>query len=177
MQEGEKMKAKDIAYSALFVALTAVGAQISIPIGTVPITFQLLFVLLSGLILGPRLGFLSQLIYIFMGAVGLPVFANFSGGFAHVYGPTGGYLMAFPIAAYLAGFFSKRQENISNYILGTFLAISVVYLLGWFRLGLFMGGDFKKAFIVGVAPFVLIDLGKGALSILIAKRVKTAVKI
>lgn len=85
--------------------------------------------------------------------------------------------MAFPIAAYLAGFFSKRQENISNYILGTFLAISVVYLLGWFRLGLFMGGDFKKAFIVGVAPFVLIDLGKGALSILIAKRVKTAVKI
>jgi len=177
MQEGEKMKAKDIAYSALFVALTAVGAQISIPIGTVPITFQLLFVLLSGLILGPRLGFLSQLIYIFMGAIGLPVFANFSGGFAHVYGPTGGYLMASPIAAYLAGFFSKRQENISNYILGTFLAISVVYLLGWFRLGLFMGGDFKKAFIVGVAPFVLIDFGKGALSILIAKRVKTAVKI
>lgn len=171
------MKAKDIAYPSLFAALTAVGAQIAIPIGTVPITLQVLFVLLSGFILGSRLGFLSQLIYLLMGSLGLPVFANLSGGFAYIYGPTGGYLIAFPLAAFLVGFLSERQETFLNYTLAMLLGILVIYLLGWFRLGIFMGGDFKKAFIVGVAPFVIIDLIKGGIAIIVAKRVKQAVTI
>ncbi|KPU63313.1 biotin transporter BioY [Thermococcus sp. EP1] len=171
------MRAKDIAYPSLFAALTAVGAQIAIPIGTVPITLQVLFVLLSGFILGSRLGFLSQLIYLLMGSLGLPVFANLSGGFAYIYGPTGGYLIAFPLAAFLVGFLSERQETFLNYTLAMLLGILVIYLLGWFRLGIFMGGDFKKAFIVGVAPFVIIDLIKGGIAIIVAKRVKQAVTI
>ncbi|USS41307.1 biotin transporter BioY [Thermococcus aggregans] len=170
------MRAREVAYSALFVALTAVGAQISIPIGTVPITLQVLFVLLSGLILGARLGFLSQAIYVFMGAIGLPVFAGFSGGFAHVYGPTGGYLIAFPIAAFLVGLLAKKKDNIVGYILAVVVGIIVIYLLGWLRLGLFMKGNFEKAFLVGVAPFVPIDLVKGALAVVIADRVKKAIK-
>jgi len=171
------MKAKDIAYPSLFAALTAVGAQIAIPLGTVPITLQVLFVLLSGFILGSHLGFLSQLIYLLMGSLGLPVFANLSGGFAYIYGPTGGYLIAFPLAAFLVGFLSERQETFLNYTLAMLLGILVIYLLGWFRLGIFMGGDFKKAFIVGVVPFVIIDLIKGGIAIIVAKRVKQAVTI
>ncbi|USG99695.1 biotin transporter BioY [Thermococcus argininiproducens] len=171
------MRAKDIAYPSLFAALTAVGAQIAIPLGTVPITLQVLFVLLSGFILGSRLGFLSQLIYLLMGSLGLPVFANLSGGFAYIYGPTGGYLIAFPLAAFLVGFLSERQETFLNYTLAMLLGILVIYLLGWFRLGIFMGGDFRKAFIVGVAPFVIIDLIKGGIATIVAKRVKQAVTI
>jgi len=173
---GDKMRAKEVAYSALFAALTAVGAQITIPIGTVPITLQVLFVLLSGLLLGARLGFLSQAIYVFMGAVGLPVFAGFSGGFAYLYGPTGGYLIAFPIAAFLVGLLAERKDNAVGYTLATVTGILVIYVLGWLRLGFFMKGNFGKAFLVGVAPFVPIDLTKGAIAVVIADRVKRAVR-
>lgn len=171
------MKAKEISYVALFAALTAVGAQIAIPIGTVPITLQVLFVLLSGLILGAKLGFLSQMVYLFMGAIGLPVFANFSGGFGHIYGPTGGYLIAFPIAAFLAGLMSERGRRTKDYAIGSAIGILVIYLVGWLRLGLFMGGDFEKAFLIGVAPFVPIDAVKGAVAVVIADRVHKSIGI
>jgi len=174
---GDKMKAKEISYVGLFAALTAIGAQIAIPIGTVPITLQVLFVLLSGLILGSKLGFLSQLVYLFMGAIGLPVFANFSGGFGHIYGPTGGYLLSFPIAAFLAGLVSERGRRIKDYAMGSAIGILAIYLLGWLRLGLFMGGDFEKAFLLGVAPFIPIDALKGGLAVLIADRVHKSIKI
>ncbi|ALM75941.1 biotin transporter [Thermococcus barophilus] len=170
--EAIKMKAKEIAYSALFAALTAVGAQISIPIGEVPVTLQVLFVLLSGLILGARLGFLSQAIYLLMGAIGLPVFAGFKGGFVYLYGPTGGYLIAFPVAAFLVGLISERYENLKGYILGSLTGIGVIYLLGWLRLGFYFGGNFGKAFAVGVAPFVVIDLIKAGVAVVVADRVK-----
>ncbi|AIF68612.1 biotin transporter BioY [Palaeococcus pacificus DY20341] len=170
------MRAKDIAYPALFAALTAVGAQISIPIGEVPITLQVLFILLSGLILGSRLGFLSQIIYLLMGAIGLPVFAGFKGGFVYLYGPTGGYLIAFPIAAFLVGLISEKKENITGYAIASLVGILAIYLLGWFRLGLFMH-DFGKAFKVGVAPFIVIDLLKAVIAVVVADRVKRAVRI
>lgn len=170
------MRARDISYSALFAALTAIGAQISIPIGEVPITLQVLFILLSGLILGARLGFLSQMIYLLMGTIGLPVFAGFKGGFVYLYGPTGGYLIAFPMAAFLVGLISERNENITGYALASLAGIVVIYFLGWFRLGLFMY-DFEKAFKVGVAPFIVIDLIKAAIAVVVADKVKKAVNI
>ncbi|MCA6214706.1 MAG: biotin transport system substrate-specific component [Thermococcaceae archaeon] len=171
------MEAREITYAALFAALTAVGAQIAIPLGTVPITLQVLFVLLSGLILGAKLGFLSQIVYLFMGAIGLPVFANFSGGLAYIYGPTGGYLISFPLAAFLAGLVSEKRKRITDYAVGSAIGILVIYLLGWLRLGLFMGGDFEKAFMVGVVPFIPIDAVKGAIAVVIADRIHKSIKI
>ncbi|ASJ11064.1 biotin transporter BioY [Thermococcus sp. P6] len=167
------MKAADVAFAALFAALTAVGAQISVPIGTVPVTFQVFFVLLSGLVLGARLGFLSQLVYVFMGAVGIPVFAGFQGGFAVLYGPTGGYIVAFPLAAFVAGYMTEKLERRAGMIAGSLTGIGIIYLLGWLRLGYFLGGDFQGAFLLGVLPFVAIDLGKAALAVLVAERVKS----
>ncbi|ASA77789.1 biotin transporter BioY [Thermococcus sp. 5-4] len=168
------MRGRDVAFAALFAALTAVGAQISIPIGPVPITLQVLVVLLSGLILGMRLGFLSQLVYVAMGAVGLPVFANLQGGFAMLYGPTGGYIVAFPIAAFIAGYMAEKTGGKTGMIGGSLVGIAVIYLLGWLRLSLFLGGDFHKALLIGVLPFVPLDIGKAALAALIADRVKKA---
>ncbi|NJE10666.1 biotin transporter BioY [Thermococcus sp. MAR1] len=169
------MNPREVAFTGLFTALTAVGAQISIPLGPVPVTLQVLMVLLSGLVLGPRVGFLSQIIYVLAGAVGLPVFAGFSGGFSYLYGPTGGYLLAFPLAAFFAGYLAENFEGRKGMVIGSFLGVSVIYLLGWLRLAFFLGGDFHRAFLLGVLPFVPIDVAKAVLAVLIAARVKKAI--
>ena len=172
------MNSRDVAFAGLFAALTAVGAQISVPIGPVPFTFQVFFVLLSGLLLGARLGFLSQLTYVLIGAVGFPVFAEFSGGFAHVYGPTGGYLLAFPIAAFLAGYVTEKSEGSTvEMTAGVLLGLAVIYVLGWLRLGLFLAGDFGKAFSLGVLPFVPLDVLKAAIAVGIGKSVRKMVEV
>jgi len=159
---------KEIAYSGIFTALTIVGAQISIPIGPVPITFQTLFVVLSGLILGARLGFFTQLTYILIGAIGLPVFAGFTGGIVQLYGPLGGYLISFPIAAFLIGLITEKHRNTKNYLLSAFLGIAVIYILGWLRLSIYIK-NFKHAFFIGVVPFISWDILKALLAIYIAK--------
>ncbi len=170
------MNSKDVAFAGLFAALTAVGAQISVPIGPVPFTFQVFFVLLSGILMGARLGFLSQLAYIIIGAVGFPVFAEFSGGFAHLYGPTGGYLVAFPIAALLTGYITERSnESAMGMAIGVLFGLAVIYLLGWLRLGFYLGGNFVKALELGVLPFLPLDLIKAALAVATAKTVRKMV--
>ena len=135
-----------------------------------PVTLQLFFVLLSGLLLGARLGFLSQAIYLFMGTIGLPVFANFSGGIVYLYGPTGGYLLAFPIAALIVGWISKKKNSFMNYLIASLAGVVIIYLFGWLRLGIFIG-DFKKAFAVGVIPFIAIDIAKALVAVLIANKI------
>ena len=167
------MDARDVSFAALFAALTAVGAQITVPLGPVPFTLQVLLVLLSGLVLGSRLGLMSQLVYLLAGAIGFPIFAGFSGGFAHIYGPTGGYLLAFPIAAFLAGYLTEKSgDNLWGMALGSLLGVVVIYLLGWLRLGIFLGGDFEKALVVGVLPFVSLDVLKAAIAVGIARSVR-----
>ncbi len=88
---------------ALFTALTAIGAYISIPAGPVSITLQTFFVLLSGILLGPRLGAASQILYILLGLIGLPIFSGFSGGLQTVIKPSFGFLIGFIFMAYCAG--------------------------------------------------------------------------
>lgn len=90
----------------LFAALTAILSQIILPLPftPVPINLATLSVLLSGGLLGAKWGFTSQVVYIFIGACGLPVFAGFSGGFHAIVGPTGGYIVGYALAAFLAGF-------------------------------------------------------------------------
>lgn len=150
----------------LFAALTAVGAQIAIPIGSVPITLQMLFVFLTGFVLKPYDALISMILYLVLGAAGLPVFANFSAGFQHLVGPTAGYLWAFPLSAFLVSYFKKM-----NSILAGILGLTVVYLLGWTVLGLFIK-NFAKAFMVGVLPFIGIDLVKMFLALYAWKKVE-----
>src|SRR5829696_7645933 len=84
-------------------AVTAAAAQITIPLSPVPFTLQVLAVILSGLLLGVRHGALAQAVYVLVGAIGVPVFAGFKGGLGILLGPTGGYLISYPIAAAVAG--------------------------------------------------------------------------
>jgi len=105
-----------------------------------------------------------------MGTIGLPVFANFSGGIVYLYGPTGGYLLAFPIAALIVGWISKKKNSFMNYLIASLAGVVIIYLFGWLRLGIFIG-DFKKAFAVGVIPFIAIDIAKALVAVLIANKI------
>lgn len=116
---GLRITPRSMAYCALFTALIAIGTFIKIPIPYIPITFQVMFVLLAGMLLGPRLGALSVALYVTIGLVGLPVFTQ-GGGFGYVLQPTFGYLIAFIFAAYLTGWI-VRGSVVLNYLRIIFL--------------------------------------------------------
>jgi biotin transport system substrate-specific component len=102
---------RNIALGALFAALIAVGAFVTIPMfGSVPFTLQVLFVLLAGLVLGPRLGALSVIVYLLVGLVA-PVYAGSTSGLGHLFGPSGGYLFGFVIAAAVAGLIGRHARR------------------------------------------------------------------
>ncbi|MBO8160220.1 MAG: biotin transporter BioY [Thermosipho sp. (in: Bacteria)] len=162
------MKTKDLALISLFVSLTIVGAQVSIPIGNVPFTLQILIVFLTGYVLRPWMAFLTQIIYLLMGAIGLPVFANFSGGLFHLLGPTGGYLLAFPFAALIVSF--SRQNLYSKFIYGI-SGLAIVYFLGTSVLA-FYTKSFVKAILVGVLPFIALDFIKLTVAIFVSEKLE-----
>lgn len=99
-----KINTKSLVICAMFAALTCAVAPISIPLpGGVPITLQQVSVMLAGLLLGAKLGALSQLVYVLLGAFGLPVFAGFHGGMGSILGPSGGFLVGYPFLAAVCG--------------------------------------------------------------------------
>jgi biotin transport system substrate-specific component len=160
----------------LFVTLTALGAQFAIrlPFSPVPVTLQVLVVIVSGLVLGARRGFSSQLGYLAAGAMGLPVFAGGAGGLGVLLGPTGGYLLAFPLAASAAGLVRERLDGprLPLSLLGSFLAIALIYaggsvwLAAWLQVtaSQSLGGALVEAWNLGVKPFLLFDLVKVGLA-------------
>jgi len=156
-------KTKYLILTGLFAALTAIGAYIYIPlpISPVPITLQMFFTFMAGGLLGKKYGFFSQLIYILIGAIGLPVFAGGTGGFGILFGPTGGYVLGFLAAGYIAGF---SKDTFISKLLYMLLALIVIYLLGTTRLMMVIQVDFIKALTIGVTPFIIGDLMKVALA-------------
>lgn len=122
---------KNLILVAMFAALTAVGAFIRIPLPFVPFTLQFLFCGLAGIILGSRLGALSQILYVGMGLIGLPVFTQ-GGGINYIFQPTFGYLLGFILAAYAIG---KMRENVKEMtyvktVIIFFIGLLLIYLLG-----------------------------------------------
>ncbi len=116
-----------------FSILTAISAQISIPIKPVPFTLQTMIVLLAGAFLGAKNGAYSQVLYISLGAIGLPIFAQTADGtmgLARLIGPTGGYLLAFPVAAYLVGLLTEKNQKYLTVIISMFIAELIVVLVG-----------------------------------------------
>ncbi|MCX7797452.1 MAG: biotin transporter BioY [Melioribacter sp.] len=153
----------------LFAFFTFVGAQISIPVQPVPFTLQTMIVLLSGAFLGSRYGFLSQFLYVLLGALGLPVFAGFSFGLIKLFGPTGGYLLSFPFAAFVVGLIIERKNSV-GYVLLSFVIGELLILFGGASyLAIFLNGNFKSALFSGALIFSLWDLIKIALAFIIYK--------
>jgi biotin transport system substrate-specific component len=147
---------------SLFAALTAVGAFISIPFYPVPLTLQTLFTLLAAMTLGSVMGASSQIIYVLLGLIGLPVFAGFKAGIGILFGPTGGFLFGFIFSAYIIGKLIelKKEKNIFYYFLAGFLGIVIIYFIGVIQLSLVTGMGMKKALFVGALPFLPGDILK-----------------
>ncbi|HEY6507018.1 MAG TPA: biotin transporter BioY [Vicinamibacterales bacterium] len=163
---------------AFIAALTAAAAQFSIhlPFTQVPVTFQPIVVLLGGLALGARLGAYSQCLYLAAGIAGLPVFASSAllpPGALRLLGPTGGYLMAYPAAAFVVGVCADRGmgRRWATAAVAMLLGLVVIYAGGTLWLAYFarLGGasaatGLTAAFATGVAPFALADAAKVAIA-------------
>jgi len=165
---------RGMAYASLFGALTAVGAYILIPVPPVPITLQTLFVDLSGALLGGPLAAMSQVVYILLGVIGLPVFAGGKSGIGVLFGPTGGYLIGFVAGAYVTGRLASLQPKPGLLWLVVSMAagIAVVYLLGLFQLMAVAKLSLTKAVAVGLLPPLPGDLVKIAVAALICRKVR-----
>lgn len=164
--------------SLLFITvLTIVAAQFSIqlPLTAVPLTLQPTIVLLGGLALGSRLGSASQILYLAAGIAGLPVFAASAvlpPGPLRLLGPTGGYLIAYPLAAFVTGYLAERgfDRKHATSVIAMLVGLLVIYAAGVTWLGVFTrGGDaaapgLSAAFFAGVYPFVVPDLIKLAIA-------------
>jgi len=147
-----------------FVALTIAGAYIRIPLpfSPVPITLQTFFVLLAGAILGKKLGSLSQANYLMIGIFGLPVFTGGLYGFARLFGPTGGYLIGFVLAAYAIGWLLGKKSEATFVKIATAMLFGLVilFMTGTIQLAAVMHISLQKAMLLGVLPFIPGDIVK-----------------
>ncbi|WP_223703565.1 biotin transporter BioY [Sutcliffiella deserti] len=150
---------------SMFAAITAVLAQVEIPLPIVPISGQTLAVGLAATILGSRYGAISMVCYVALGAIGLPVFAEMKAGFSVLVGPTGGYIFGFIAAAYITGYilektsFTLRMAMIANTV-----GMIVTLLAGTIQLKLVLDFTWTQALAVGVYPFIAVGLIKAFLA-------------
>jgi biotin transport system substrate-specific component len=168
-----KINIRQMTLVSLFAALTAVGAFISIPLYPVPLSLQTLFTLLAGMTLGSVMGASSQIIYVLLGVIGLPVFAGFKAGIGILFGPTGGFLFGFIISAYVIGrtIETIKEKNIFYYLLAGFAGTVIIYFIGVTQLSLVTGIGIKKALLIGALPFLPGDILKIIAASFIARKV------
>lgn len=164
-----KVKSSQIFWILTFSVLTFLSAQVAVPVQPVPFTLQTLLVLLSGAFLGARNGMISQIIYLAGGAIGLPIFAEFSFGFARLIGPTGGYLIAFPLAAFLVGYLLEKKSNTGMIVLSMVIGSLTILLSGSLYLSLFLNGNLNSALFSGAIIFSPWDVIKIAAAVSIYK--------
>jgi len=147
----------------IFTALTALGAQIAIPVpgSPVPVTLQTLFVLLSGGWLGATRGALSQFLYVLIGALGMPVFAGHTAGFSVLMGPTAGYLIGFMLASLSVGLWTKGQKSLGRQMIRLWLSGSlVIFGCGLLNLVYVHSIPWSKALEIGFYPYIIGDVLK-----------------
>jgi biotin transport system substrate-specific component len=162
------MRTRELVTAALMAALTAAGALIAIPITPVPVTLQVLFVLMAGLVLRPGAAVASMAVYISLGVAGLPVFSGGKAGLQTLLGPTGGYLMGFMAAALFVSLTAgpgSGRSGLGWRALAVAAGIAAIYAVGVMWLATQTGMSVTKAFAVGALPFIPIDALKGVLAV------------
>ena len=165
---------KELCIISIFAAVTAVMAQIAIPLPftPMPISFGLVAVYITGMLLKPRAAIFAQACYLLLGVVGVPVFGNFRGGIGALFGPTGGYLMVYPIMAWIVSMalnsrISRRFENSHGkqwiFIkagISICIAHIILYLGGTAWLSATTGNSFGASLALAVYPFIPLDIFK-----------------
>jgi Uncharacterized conserved protein len=174
--------ARELSMIAMFIALTAVLAQVIIPLpfSPVPISFGLVAVYSSGILLKPRHAIFAQLGYLLLGAIGVPVFGNFRGGIGVLFGATGGYLIVYPLIAWIVAKAlsnSKKQQVEYEHQSKTHLSLKagismciahvILYLSGTIWLSIVTGNTFYASLSLAVFPYIPLDIVKIIFCILI----------
>lgn len=147
---------QEICSIALFTAVIAIMAQISIPMPLgVPMTMQTFAITLASVVLGSKKGFFASLIYVLIGMIGVPVFAGFTGGIQYLVGPTGGFLISFPIMAYIIGLGVDKFKDIKGgFTLCIIVGTIVNYIIGVAMFCLLTGSTVAVGFTACVLPFI-----------------------
>ncbi|QCX33704.1 biotin transporter BioY [Caloramator sp. E03] len=175
------MKTKELILVALFAALTAIGAFLKINIGYIPFTLQFFFCALSGVLLGAKLGALSQIIYVTIGLFGLPVFSN-GGGIGYVFKPSFGFIIGFIFSAYIIGILSNKNNKFFTLFIAQLLGLIVLYIFGSIYMYAIMNFYIGKAFSiiniikVAVMPFIGVDIIKIFLVSLIGTKIRPIIQ-
>ena len=165
------MKTKDLTKISLCVALLCISSYIVIPLpfSLASITAQTIIVNLIGLIMLPKEAFITMFIFILLGACGLPVFSGGTGGIGRLFGPTGGYLLGYLIAAVVISILKGKEVNIKRYLLITMVVgIPIIYLCGLTTMKIYMKGNLIQLLTASVFPFIPGDILKCILGSYIA---------
>jgi biotin transport system substrate-specific component len=160
-----------ISMTALSACLICVCAWIAIPVGGVPMTLQTFGVAFCGYLLGVRFGSFASIVYLLLGAVGLPVFAGFGGSLAFLVGPTGGFLVGFPLLALCCGIASHRRTLVGD-LLFAFLGLAVCHLLGVFWFSYVSAVTPAQAFLLTSLPYILKDVISVFLARMVIRKIK-----
>ena len=190
MRSGYKMKnmnsgdnklftVKNMCYVGLFTAVIAIMAQISIPMPLgVPMTMQTFAITLAAIILGAKLSTISSLIYILLGAIGLPVLAGFSGGISKFVGPTGGFLISFPIMAFIIGYAVDHRSAFKGaFVVGLIAGTVVNYIIGIAMFCILTQSSVAVGFTACVLPFIPTAIIKAILASLIGFPIRKRLKV
>lgn len=149
---------RKLTYGAMFVALTAIGANITsivpfLVVGGVPITLQTFFAILAGLVLGSRLGAFSMFVYMVVGLVGVPVYARFGGGFSSILSPNFGFIISFIIVAFVVGLIREKNSSLPSYITAALVGFVINYVFGtnWMYMAYKLWFEAPEGFSYGLA--------------------------
>lgn len=174
-----KLNTKEIIICGLFAAITSVLSQISIPLPftTVPLTMQVFAVAVTGIVLGAKRGTIAISIYLLLGAVGIPVFANMSGGIGALFGATGGFLIGCPMMAYIIGKGSEKNLSLVNIILHMLFGLIILYISGIIMFSVVTKMGIYESIMACVVPFVGVDFIKLGLATTVGISVKKRVSV
>lgn len=169
-----RLSVREMIMVGVGAALMAVFSQLSIPLPSVPLTLQVFGVVIISIILGKKLGTLSIIVFMLLGAIGLPVFAGFTGGLNIIAGATGGYIIGFVFMAFIIGYFIEKDKKPLAFI-GAYLGLAVDYIFGMIQLKLLMGLTLEGALVAGLYPFIIKDLILTALGVMVALSIRNRV--
>lgn len=169
-------RTRSIVFTALAIAIIAVSAWITVPLGPIPFTMQMFAITFAILVLTPRQCIAAIAGYLVLGAVGVPVFSGMRGGFGVLLGPTGGYLWGYlvGVAAAVGILQLLRSRGIDNFATGVLAGVVftlIAYMGGWMQYLAISGLDPLAAFVATVAPFIVPDLVKVVLATIVARGV------
>lgn len=172
-----KLNIQSICYIAIFTAVIAIMAQISIPMPMgVPMTMQTFAIILAAVVLGAKHSAIATLVYLLLGAVGVPVFTGFTGGFGSLVGPTGGFLISFPLMAFLIGYGVEHRQKKGVFTFFLILGTLANYAVGVLMFCLMMSSTVMAAMTACVIPFIPTAVIKAVLTSVLGLQIRSRLR-